>query len=93
VLIMKYGTRIVYTEEQKVVMWDRWKKGDSIRSIARLFDKPTSPIFRILSKTGGIRPPGRTRSGNVLTLAEREEISRGIVANQSVRSIADLLNR
>jgi len=90
---MKTKTRIVYTEEQKVVMWDRWKKGDSICSIARLFDKPTSPISRILSKTDGFRPPSRTRSGNVLTLDEREEISRGIVANQSVRSIADLLNR
>ena len=36
--MMKYGTRIVYTEEQKAELWDRWQKGESIRSIARQFD-------------------------------------------------------
>jgi IS30 family transposase len=91
--MMKYGTRIVYTEEQKTELWDRWQKGESIRSIARQFDKASSPISRILTKAGGIRPPCRTRSSKVLTLAEREEISRCIVANQSVRSIANLLDR
>ena len=90
---MKYGTRIVYTEEQKAELWDRWQKGESIRSIARQFDKAISPISRILSKAGGIRPPCRTRSSKVLTLAEREEISRCLVANQSVTSIANLLDR
>jgi len=90
---MNYKTRIVYTEEQKAVILERWQKGGSIRSIASLFDKSASPISRTLSKTGGIRLPSRVCSSNVLILTEREEMSRGIVANQPVRSIADLLNR
>jgi len=71
---MKYKTRIVYIEEQKAIIWERWQKGGYIRSIARLFDKPASPISCILSKTGGIRPPSRIRSSKVLTLTERRNI-------------------
>ena len=60
-------------------MWDRWEEGESLCSIARLFDRHHSAIQGILSRTGGIRPPPRTRSQRALTLAEREEISRGVV--------------
>ena len=48
---MKYRTRIYYTEEQKVLMWERWQKGDSLHSIALLFDRSHSSITRILAKT------------------------------------------
>ena len=44
-------------------------------------------------KTGGLRPPERRRSRLSLTLAEREEISRGLVAGLSIRSIAADLKR
>jgi len=64
-----------------------------MRSITLLFNKPVSPSSRILFKTGGISAPSRTRSSKVLKISEREEISRGIAANQSVRFIADLLDR
>ena len=90
---MKYRTRIYYTEEQKTVMWDRWQKGDSMHAIARLFDRGHSSVQGILSATGGIRPLQRSRSSLTLTLSEREEISRGVVAGQSIRSIADSLGR
>ncbi len=90
---MAYRTRIKYTYAQKQEIWDRWKKGESLRSIGRLFDRPSSSIFNILAPTGGIRPPIRKRSKWVLTLPEREEISRGIVADLSIRSIAKHLNR
>ena len=90
---MKYRTRIYYTEEQKTVMWNRWQKGDSMHAIARLFDRGHSSVQGILSETGGIRPAPRRRSRLSLTLAEREEISRGVVAAQSIRSIADSLGR
>lgn len=49
---MKYRTRIYYTEEQKAVMWERWQKGDSLHSIAKLFDRGHGSIAGILSKTG-----------------------------------------
>lgn len=90
---MKYRTRINYSEEQKAQMWDRWQKGESLHSIARLFDRGHSSISRILSETGGIRPMQRTRSCLSLSLSEREEISRGIDSELSIRSIAALLDR
>ncbi len=90
---MKYRTRIFYTEADKTLMWDRWQKGDSLHAIARLFDRSHGSIAGILSRTGGIRPPKRTRSKRALSLAEREEISRGVVTGRSLRSIAASLGR
>ena len=90
---MKYPTRIYYTEADKSLMWDRWEKGESLNSIARHFGRSHSSIQGILSRTGGIRPPQRQRSRRALTLAEREEISRGVVSGQSLRSIAASLGR
>ena len=90
---MTYRTRIKYTPEQKEEIWNRWKKGESMTSIGQLFDRPSSSIFNILAPTGGIRPPTRKRSRLALTLFEREEISRGVVADLSIRSIAETLNR
>ena len=90
---MSYRTRIKYTYAQKQEIWDRWKKGESLTSIGRLFDRPSSSIFNILEPTGGIRPPLRKRSKRALTLSEREEISRATVADLSIRSIAKHLNR
>ena len=90
---MKYRTRIYYSEEQKSLMWDRWQAGDSLHEIARLFDRAHSSVRGVLLETGGIRPAPRRRSRLALTLAEREEISRGLVAGQSLRSIAASLGR
>ena len=90
---MKYPTRIYYTETDKALMWDRWQNGESLNSIARHFGRSHSSIQGILSRTGGIRPPKRTRSRLALSLAEREEISRGVVAGQSLCSIAVSLGR
>ena len=90
---MKYRTRTYYSAEQKAEMWDRWQRGESLNSIARLFDRGHSSVQGVLAVTGGIRPRERRRSRRVLTLAEREHISRGIVAGYSIRSIATSLGR
>ena len=90
---MKQRPRIYYTETDKALMWDRWQKGESLQTIAQLFDRNHSSIAGVLSRTGGIRPPRRRRSRLALTLAEREDISRGIIAEHSVRSIAASLGR
>ena len=90
---MKQRPRIYYSDTQQAQMWDRWQQGDSVRSIARLFDRGHSSVPRILGETGGIRPAEKKRSRRSLRLSEREEISRGVVAGQSVRSIAALLGR
>jgi IS30 family transposase len=93
VLQMKQRPRIYYTESQKALMWERWRKGDSLQQIAQLFDRNHSSVQSILAETGGIQPAQRRRSRLVLTLAEREEISRSVAAGQSIRSIAALLGR
>src|SRR5688572_13734072 len=78
VLHMKYRARICYTESQKAQMWDRWQKGESLHQIARLFDRRHSSVRGVLAASGGIRPAARRRSERTLSLAEREEISRGV---------------
>lgn len=90
---MSYRTRINYTPEQRAFMWDRWKKGDSLHQIARLFDRGHSSIQRILQETGGYRPRERLRSPLSLKLSEREVISRGLAMDLSMRAIATQLKR
>jgi transposase, IS30 family len=90
---MKQRSRIYYTESQKALMWDHWKKGESLHHIAQLFDRHHSSVRRILAESGGIRPAQRRRSRLALTLAEREEISRSVVAGHSIRTIATSLKR
>ncbi len=85
---MSNRRRVYFTSEQKSEIWDRWQRGESMSSIGRSFDRDSSSIYPLLSRTGGIRPPIRKRSRLALTLSEREEISRGIVAEQSIRSMA-----
>ena len=90
---MKQRPRIYYTETQKALMWERWKKGESLHQIAALFDRNHSSIQRILAESGGIRPAQRQRSRLALSLAEREEISRSLAAGYPIRRIAQLLGR
>ncbi len=90
---MKRRPRIYYTESQKAIMWERWRKGESLQRIAELFDRNHSSIQRILVETGGIQPAQRRRSRLALTLAEREEISRSVATGQSIRSVATRLRR
>lgn len=80
--------RIKYTKEVRSKIWDRYQQGKSLKSIARLLGTQSSSIYSQLVPTGGIRPPERKRSKRALSMAEREEISRGIVANLSIRTIA-----
>ena len=90
---MKQRPRIYYTEADKALMWDRWQAGESLHAIARLFDRHHPSIQGVLARTGGIRPPLRRRSRLALTMAEREEISRGLATGQSLRRIASELGR
>jgi IS30 family transposase len=90
---MGYRPRKKYHEHEFSKMWELWKKGESLNAIGRVFDRPSSSIFSMLSPTGGIRPQSRKRSQLALTIYEREEISRGIVKGDSVREIAHYLER
>ena len=90
---MKYRRRIYYNAVQRAEIWDRWQRGESMSSIGRVFDRQSSSVFSVISPTGGIRPPDRTRHRQALSLGEREEISRGLIGNRSLRSIASQLGR
>jgi IS30 family transposase len=90
---MKYRTRTYYTDSQKALMWERWRQGWTLQQIGHLFDRAHTSVQTILSRTGGIRPPARTRSAAALTLAEREEISRAMADGRSIRSVALRLGR
>jgi len=89
------GQRYRYglTAAQKTELWDRYQRDESLRAIGRAIGKPSSSIYGQLAPHGGIRPAPRRRSRLALTLSKREEISRGMVAQQSTRSVARLLGR
>lgn len=90
---MNRRRRIYFTSEQKCEIWDRWQRGESMSSIGRGFERESSSIYPLLSRTGGIRPPERKRSRLSLTLVEREVISRGLEGRLSLRCIARQLQR
>jgi len=82
-----------FTANELAEMWDRWKRGETTKQIGQALDRGASRIHWQLALYGGIRPPTRCRSSRVLSLSEREEISRGIAARQSMRSIAKRIGR
>jgi IS30 family transposase len=90
---MKRGRRYGLSAEQKADIWRRWKAGESLHEIGRAFGKDHGSIVFLLAQRGGIAPATRHRSQRTLTLAEREDISRGIASGSSIREIARGLQR
>ncbi|MGA1810646.1 MULTISPECIES: IS30 family transposase [Sphingobium] len=90
---MKQRRRIYYTASQRAEIWDRWQRGESMSSIGRRFDRASSSVFSVIAPTGGIRPADRKRGSRALSLAEREEISRGLSVSEPLRAIARRLGR
>jgi IS30 family transposase len=78
---------------QRADMWKQWKAGQSLNAIGRALGKDHVVIQLLLARHGGIAPAARCRSRRVLTLAEREDISRGIASGCSMRVIAQRLSR
>jgi IS30 family transposase len=90
---MRLGRRYGLSAEQKSDIWRCWKAGESLHEIGRAFGKDHGSIQFLLSQHGGIAPAVRRRSLRSLTLAEREDISRGIASGLSIREIARGLQR
>ena len=87
-------SRIWFTATQKAELWERWKSGLSVAAISRALDRRNKTgVLRIVTLHGGIAPARRRRALAALRLEEREEISRGIAAGQSIRQIAHGLGR
>ena len=78
---------------EKVELWKRWKRGESLSDIGRALGRIPGAVHHVVSARGGIPPPSRTRSRRSLTLTEREEISRGLARGYSVRQIGVRLSR
>jgi len=90
---MRPGKRFGLSAVQKSELWRRWKAGQSLHEIGRAFGKSHSSIRCVVSLQGGFVPAVRRRSLRVLTLPEREDISRGIACGSSIRKIAQHLDR
>ncbi len=90
---MRFKRRYKLTEQQRNEMWSRWKAGQSLHEVGRAFGKAHGVIHFMLAQHGGITPAVRRRSPLRLTLAERENISRGIACGLSIREIARGLQR
>src|SRR6202049_4091331 len=78
---------------QRADMWNRWKAGQSLNVIGRALGKDKQVVHFLLARHGGIASPVRRRSRRALTLAEREDISRGIASGCSMRVIAQTVSR
>lgn len=82
-----------FSYEQQAEVWAKWKEGDSLSDIGRALRKHAGSIHHLVVFNGGIAPSKRKRRKSHLSLEEREEISRGLAANNTIRDIASLLNR
>src|SRR5262250_395977 len=91
---MGLHARILFTAAQKAELWERWKNGQSAAAISRALERRNKTgVLRIVALHGGIAPAPRWRALAALRLEEREEISRGIAAGQSIRQLAHGLGR
>lgn len=80
-------------ETQRRRVWELWKQGHSFTEISETVDRPPGSVFSILRPRGGIWFPEPTPPPTALRLAEREEISRGLAADKSLRTMAAELGR
>ena len=83
----------VFTDAERVEVWDRRQAGELNRSIGRSLGRTGASIRALIESTGGVRPAARKRCAQHLTLVEREEISRGLATNESLCEIAQRLGR
>jgi IS30 family transposase len=74
-------------------VWSRWRRGESLRLIARRLGKRGPSVRAFVLQTGGVQQHPPRRAQRCLSMAEREEISRGVAAGEPCRQIAARLGR
>ena len=85
--------RSALTAQEKAEVWRQYRAGASVRSISRHLGRPMDSLRHFIALTGGRFPLVPRRSALRLSVAEREEISRGLVAGESCRLIGRRLGR
>ena len=82
------------SESERNELWDLWEAGESQRSISRRLGRSPSTVRTQLVSAGWRRPTPPVEWCRLrLSLGEREEISRGLARDESLRSIACRLGR
>lgn len=90
---MREKRRHGLTKAEKAEFWSRWKQGQSCQEIGRALHRASGTVHSMVRYWGGIAPRERVRAAGQLTLAEREEISRGLAAGWSLQEIGRQLQR
>ena len=73
-----------FSEEEKETIWSMREAGVPVKRIAKRLGRQNSSLRTFIASAGGARPSPRERSALRLSLAEREEISRGLAAGRNV---------
>ena len=81
------------TPDERRELWRRWREGQTLTAIGEALSLAPASVFAMVRSAGGFSPPDRTRSGRSLTREDREEITRGLAAGDSLRSIASRIGR
>jgi len=74
-------------------VWREWRAGATGLEIGRALEASAGTVRLVIIRRGGVAPEARRRAKHTLTLAEREEISRGIARDEGVRELARRLSR
>ena len=82
-----------FSEEERQTIWDMREAGVPVKRIARHLGRQNVSLRKFIADAGGKRPTPRQRSELRLSLQEREEISRGLAAGDSIRAVAEALGR
>ena len=82
-----------YNDAERAELWRGWREGQSIKAISVRLNRSDRGLAHELHAYGGIMPPRRTRAEIRLTLAQREEISRGLSQGFALRCIARFIDK
>ena len=82
-----------FSDFEMAEIWRGWKSGKTLNSIGRALGRAGPHVRSLFAASGGFVPPPRRRSVRVLSGVERERISRGVAAGDSMRTIATALKR
>ena len=74
-------------------LWDCYAAGETAAVIARKLGRPFPTVNDRIREAGGVRPVIPKAAERSLTIVDREEISRGLAAGESIRCIAARLGR